>query len=75
MSGLNKIQSILDRHKGSYMQPIHDPQQTHAIYGILKSLEESVKEDLRKIGAKRFRSVKPHAKGLSIICFDASGIE
>lgn len=69
-----KLRNFCTSYDGSYYQKLNDPVQTHAVYGIPKSDKEMVKLTLRSLGAKKFRTVQPHAKNLTIICFDASGM-
>ena len=75
MSLYSMLKPILDNYSGSYFRELHDPIQSHAIYGIPKTDKDKIKEKLKLIGAKRFRTVQPHAKHFTIICFDASGIK
>lgn len=69
------LDSFCKGYGGAYCQKLNDPVQTHAIYGIAKTSKEEVKAKLKAMGAKRFRSVQPHAKYLTIICFDAANIK
>jgi len=59
--------------KNYYVKDLFDPTQTHAIYGAYGVDSEnltSMKEQLKKLGAKYFRVVRK-----KILCFDASGIQ
>ncbi len=69
-----KLSGLCNNYRGAYHQKLHDPVQTHAIYGISKTSKDEVKAKLKAMGAKKFRSVQPHAKSLTIICFDAKGM-
>ena len=68
-SDLLSLSDLCKMHPGSYYQKIYDPIQTHAIYGVAKSDKDSIVKSLKSIGAKKFRTVQPNAKGLTIICF------
>ena len=59
---------VTHQFRGSYVQTIFDPIQTHALYGITKSQKDDAIEELKEIGAKRFRVVN-NRYGFSIICF------
>ena len=59
---------VTRQFRGSYVQTLFDPVQTHALYGIPKRDADEAKEALKAIGAKRFRVVN-NAFGFSIICF------
>jgi hypothetical protein len=60
--------SVTNKFRGSYVQTLFDPVQTHALYGIPKRDAAEAKEALKAIGAKRFRVVN-NSFGFSIICF------
>jgi hypothetical protein len=60
--------SVTSQFRGSYVQTLFDPVQTHALYGVLKRDAAEAKEALKAIGAKRFRVVN-NSFGFSIICF------
>jgi hypothetical protein len=64
------LNSICRNYSGSYWKILFDPQQTHAIYGVHKDRIESLKDDLTKMGAAKFRVVKNG--NLPILCFNAS---
>jgi hypothetical protein len=53
-----------------YVQPIFDPNQTHAVYGVGNDPAEinEVKRKLKEYGATLFRVVK-NGYGFAIICF------
>lgn len=53
-----------------YIQPLFDPVQTHAVYGVRNDPAEvnEVKRKLKENGASRFRVVK-NAYGFAIVCF------
>lgn len=53
-----------------YSQQLHDPIQTHAIYGCDKVNIDKLKDALSASGAKKFRTVKNGNN--PILCFDAS---
>lgn len=57
--------------------PIHDPRQTHAVFGVSNTPENiaRVKEALRVIGANKFRMSKANSKHLIIICFNKHNID
>ena len=59
---------VTRQFRGSYVQTLFDPVQTHALYGVLKRDAAEAKEALKAIGAKRFRVVN-NSFGFSIICF------
>ncbi len=63
-----KIKLISDRHN---IEPIYDPIQTHAVYGVGKDEVVDVKQNLRKQGCTRFRVVTANSKYLRIVCFKA----
>lgn len=69
-----KLNNFCNGYRGSYCQTIHDTVQTHAIYGLPKTQAQEVKALLKAMGAKKFRTVQPEAKSLTIICFDAKGM-
>ena len=50
----------------AYPKTLQDPVQTHAIYGIAKDRQKNAQEELKKLGATKFRFV-----GVNV-CFDAS---
>lgn len=56
---------------GTYVQELFDPIQTHGIYGLTDATLPSVKEMLKKAGAKRFRTVKVTQGVHRILCFKA----
>jgi hypothetical protein len=59
---------VTRQFRGSYVQTVFDPVQTHALYGITKGEAAEAKEALKAIGAKRFRVVN-NSYGFAIICF------
>lgn len=63
-----KFYTVTNQFRGSYVQTIFDPIQTHALYGVSKTQKDDAKAALKKIGAKRFRVVN-NDFGMSIICF------
>ena len=59
---------VTRQFRGSYVQTLFDPIQTHALYGVPKRDAAEAKEALKAIGAKRFRVVN-NSFGFAIICF------
>lgn len=56
-------------YRDLYQQPLFDPVQSHAVYGIeTKEMLESVKKTLKEKGAKRFRTIK-NRYGFYILCY------
>jgi hypothetical protein len=62
-----------------YIQTLFDPHQTHAVYGLDKCTFDQCKDQLKQLGANRFRTVncknaqgKPN--GFLILCFNANKI-
>ncbi len=67
---LSKLTSELkSAFKGSYVQGLFDPIQTHALYGISKDDLIQAKKILSEHKATRFRTVKATGKGFVILCF------
>ena len=56
-----------------YINTLFDPVQTHSLHGVRTEDVPRVKEELKKLGAKKFRMVSA-GNGNKIICFDASNI-
>lgn len=73
----NKLMRTFDLspNDAQYFQSLFDPTQTHAIYGITKDDLEHYKEQLKKLGANKFRAVTASSKHLKILCFNATNIE
>lgn len=70
-----KLNAIFGDWRGDrYGNPVYDPVQTHALYGITASDIDKFKEDLKRIGAKRFRTVS-NRFGFKILCFNAEKIK
>lgn len=75
---IQKIVSTVERETSNdacYVQPIHDPKQTHALYSINKNSYASVKVVLKRLGAKYFRKVTANSKSFIIVCFNADDIK
>lgn len=49
---------VIDLPDDCYQQTLFDPVQTHAVYGLTEDTLKEVKEQLKKNGATRFRTVK-----------------
>jgi len=62
------LRSITSQFEGSYVKTLHDPIQTHALYGVSNEDVYRAKLELSKVGAVRFRLVKT-SYGLTIVCF------
>ena len=67
-----KLNNFCSGHRGAYCQTLFDPIQTHAVYGIPKSNKETIKLELKALGAKKFRIVNANSSAFIIVCFDAS---
>lgn len=65
---MNTLNSICNDRQ--YIQTIHDPVQSHALYGTPydKKEIEDVNQRLKNIGASRFRVIKNDYQ-MAIICF------
>lgn len=75
---IQKIVSTVERetsNDASYIHPIHDPRQTHALYGIKKNDYNDIKTILKRFGAKHFRKVTANSKSLIIVCFNAEDMK
>lgn len=68
------LKSKTNMPNGSYFQPLFDPVQTHALYGLTEATLPSAKEELSKLGANRFRVVAVSKNGFRILCFSAKKI-
>lgn len=66
---MNKFMQVTNDFRGSYIQSLFDPVQTHALYGIWKDDLEEAKKILKKNGATRFRVVKVRKSDRIILCF------
>ena len=64
----SEIRDVVRQFRGSYIQTIFDPVQTHALYGVTKSDRDEAKAALKKAGAGRLRVVS-NRHGFVIICF------
>ena len=56
------------------IQLIYDPLFTHAVYGVNPDERAYVMDELNKIGAKNYKTLKAQMAGTLIIVFDASNI-
>ena len=71
---LSKLTGIAkDSYYGHYVQTLFDPVQTHAVYGVTEDTIATVKANLMKAGANRFRIIK-NKFGFRIVCFSAKKI-
>ena len=75
---LQEINKILKKFaKGfdsdAYVKTLQDPAQTHAIYGIIKDRQRAAIEQLKDLGATKFRMIG--LNGFKAICFNASKIK
>lgn len=52
-----------------YVQPVCDPYDTHALYGVYADEVDKFKERIKSIGGKYIRVVSAQWKGFKIICF------
>jgi len=68
MEEKNDFSNVTYQFRGSYVQTIFDPVQTHALYGVSKTQKDEAKAALKEIGAKRFR-ITSTKFGFAIICF------
>ena len=72
---INKaIGSVTTKYSGTYFQRLWDTRQTHAVYGVTESTMDMLKDELKKIGATKFRKVKANGHICWIICFSAEKI-
>jgi hypothetical protein len=60
---------VEDFDSNLYIKTLHDPIQTHAIYGITKDRQKAAVEQLKALGATKFRMVGTN--GFKVICFKA----
>lgn len=65
----------LGHDSSKYFQQLYDTVQSHALYGIGKDEVESHKEQLKKLGANKFRVVTATSKYFKILCFNATKIQ
>ena len=65
---IKELNDVTYQFRGSYIQTIFDPIQTHALYGVMKDDAPKAKKLLKEAGASRFRVIKNNF-GFAIICF------
>ena len=71
----HKLHELSNRLGGSMrIQLIYDPLFTHAVYGVNPDERAYVMDELNKIGAKNYKTLKAQMAGTLIIVFDASNI-
>ena len=63
-----EIHDVVRQFRGSYIQTIFDPVQTHALYGVTKSFKHEAIAALKNAGAQRLRTVS-NRQSFVIICF------
>jgi hypothetical protein len=69
---MNDLSSITRYRRGTYIQTLFDPVQTHAVYGVTADNLSEVKKELKALGATRFRVLKTGFGTLRIVCFKYS---
>lgn len=69
----NIIRSIISNDREMSFKKIYDPEQTHAIYGVSRSMLPWLESQLLKRGASEFRKT-PLSPHLYILAFNAENI-
>jgi hypothetical protein len=76
VKGVTKtIEAVVSRFHGMYFQRIWDRVQTHAVYGVTEDTMDILRDELKKIGAMKFRKIKANGRTLWILTFSAEKIK